>query len=144
MLQKRRDMGSIPDGLCKTAAEMKKGMVVTRKYNSDTKEFELAFPQEGDSLYGFVTLRIDEKTHKGSYYDTIPKGVRATCYTLVKHNEWATDQFTGELAVGDKASVGTDGKLVKQTSPEKAVFEVIGLIPAMGGYEYPMVEVKVL
>ena len=144
MLQKRRDLGSMPDGLMKTKVEVVKGMAVARKLNAETKQYEICLPAAGDTIYGFVDLRIDEKIYRFSEYDVIPAGKRAVVYTLVKDNEWATDQFVGELVVGDLAKVGTDGKLAKTTNAEEAVFEIVGTQAAMAGYENAMVVAKVL
>lgn len=142
MLQKRRDLGTMPDGLMKTSVELTKGMLVQRKLVDG--EYVIALPEDGKAVYGFVTLRDDEAVYKLSSYDKIAKGVRAVVYTLVKDNEWATDQFTGEFAKGDLAKAGTDGKLVAATGAEDALFEVVGVSKAMAGYEFPMVTVKVL
>lgn len=144
MLQKHRDLGSMPDGLMKTKVEMTKGMAVARKLNAETKQYEICLPAEGDVIYGFVDARIDEKIYRFSEYDVIPAGKRAVVYTLVKDNEWRTDQFEGELAIGDLCAVGTNGKLVKTTETDKAVFEIVGVQAAMAGYEFPMVVAKVL
>lgn len=148
MLQKRRDLGSIPDGLGVTAEAIKKGCAVTRKFVDGVYTF--AKPSDKtDEIYGFITLRIDEDEHKDSYYDVIPAGKKAVVYTLVKNNEWATTEFVGDLAVGDKCGIETTGddagKLTKTTSnATEAIFEVIGVSAAMAGYEEPMVTVKVL
>lgn len=144
MLQKHRDLGSMPDGLMKTKVEMTKGMAVARKLNAETKQYEICLPEAGDTIYGFVDARIDEKIYRFSEYDVIPAGKRAVVYTLVKDNEWRTDQFTGELAVGDLCAVGTDGKLVKTEDATTAVFEIVGVQAAMAGYENAMVVAKVL
>ena len=141
MLQKRRDLGTMPDGLMKTSVELTKGMIVQRKLVDG--EYVIALPEDGKAVYGFVTLRDDEAVYKVSHYDTIPVGVRAVVYTLVKDNEWATDQFTGDLKIGDKVKAGTDGKLVAASDTD-ALFEVIGVSKAMAGYEFPLVTVKVL
>lgn len=140
-LLKRRDLGSMPDGLMKTSVELTKGMLVQRKLVGS--EYVLALPTDGKA-YGFVTLREDEAVYKASHYDTIAKGVRAVVYTLVKDNEWATDQFAEGLVIGDLAKAGTDGKVVKASGAEDALFEVIDVTEAMAGYENALVTVKVL
>lgn len=150
MLQKYRDLGSIPDGLCRVAQDTVKGSGVIRKL-ADGKEV-LALPstkEEAAAFTGFVTLDIEYSEHKGSYYDVIPKGSLAVCYTKVKDNEWKTTEFVGELAVGDKCCIGytaeTDaGKVKKVATGETATLEVIGKVAAMAGYENPMVIVRVL
>ena len=142
MLFKRRDLSSMPDGLMKTSVELTKGMLVQRKLVDG--EYVIALPEDGKTVYGFVTLREDEAVYKISHYDTIEKGVRAVVYTLVKDNEWATDQFTEGLVKGDLAKAGTDGKVVKATGAEDALFEVIDVAEAMAGYENALVTVKVL
>ncbi len=38
----------------------------------------------------------------------------------------------------------TDGTLKKETEKANALFEVVATYPAMGGYEKPMIDVKVL
>lgn len=145
MLQKRRDLGSIPDGLGVTAEEMNKGTAVTRKFVDGVYTF--AKPAaDTDEIYGFITLRIDDNEHGDDHYDKIPAGKKAVVYTLVKNNEWATTEFDGELAVGDHCNVShagaTAGKLVKASAD--GLFEVMGVAAAMAGYEKPMVTVKVL
>lgn len=151
MLQKRRTISAIPDGLCNTAEEIVKGRAVVRKYDTDKKDFVYALPTTADeakAVYGFITLRIDEDTHKDSYYDTIPADKKAVVYTLVKNEEWATTEFEDTLAVGDKCVVDysgdNKGKLKKAGAEDTAQFEVTEVTPAMGGYEYPLVSVKVL
>lgn len=141
MLQKRRDLGTMPDGLMKASVELTKGMIVQRKLVDG--EYVIALPEEGKPVYGFVTLRDDEAVYKLSSYDQIEKGKRAVVYTLVKDNEWATDQFEGELKIGDLVAAGTNGKLVA-AGDSNAIMEVIGVSKAMAGYEFPMVTVKVL
>lgn len=141
MLQKRRDLNSMPDGLMKASVELTKGMIVQRKLVDG--EYVIALPETGAPVYGFVTLRDDEAVYKLSSYDKIEKGKRAVVYTLVKDNEWATDQFEGSLVIGDKVAAGTNGKLVK-ASGDEAIAEVIGVSKAMAGYEFPLVTVKVL
>lgn len=141
MLFKRRDLGSMPDGLMKASVELTKGMLVQRKLVNG--EYVLAMPENGKA-YGFVTLREDEAVYKASHYDTIEAGKRAVVYTLVKDNEWATDQFEAGLAMGDYAKAGANGKVVKATSAEDALFEVIDVTEAMAGYENALVTVKVL
>ena len=145
MLQKRRDLGSIPDGLGVTAEAIRKGTAVTRKFVDGV--YTYAKPAaEADEIYGFITLRIDDNEHPDSHYDMIPAGKKAVVYTLVKNNEWATTEFDGELAIGDKCNVSytgeTAGKLVKAEAD--GLFEVIGVTAAMAGYEEAMVTVKVL
>lgn len=141
-LQKHRDLGSMPDGLMKTKVELTKGMAVTRRLVDGVYEIDL--PATGDTIYGFVDARIDEKVYRFSEYDVIPAGKRAVVYTLVKDNEWRTDQFEGSLVVGDLCAVGTNGKLVKTSDKEAAVFEIVGVQAAMAGYEKAMVVAKVL
>lgn len=147
MLQKRRDLGSIPDGLGTTATEMKKGRAVVRKFVEGVLTYALpATAEEAQNVYGFVTLRIDDKHHTDQYHDMIPAGVKAVAYTLVKHNEWATTEFDGELQLGDKCGIAYEGdkagKVVKAT--ENPLFEVVGVSGAMAGYNEAMVVVKVL
>lgn len=141
MLAKVRDLGSMPDGLMKASVELTRGMIVQRKLVDGA--YVIALPEAGASVYGFVTLREDESIYARSYYDTIEVGKRAVVYTLVKDNEWATDQFTGTLNIGDKVEAGTDGKLVKATGDE-AIAEVIGVAKAGAGYEKATVIVKIL
>lgn len=147
MLRKHRDLGSMPDGLMKAKEDLVKGMIVARTL--DEGEYKIAKPADtkGTGVYGFVTLREDEAVYKESYYDEIKAGQRAVVYTLVKDNEWATDQFEGELSslkVGDKMFANTSGKLAKVVSGETALFELIDKQDAMAGYENAMVIVKVL
>lgn len=146
MLRKYRDLGSMPDGLMKAKVDLVKGMIVCRTLNAETKEYEITLPSDtkGTNVYGFVTLREDEAVYKESYYDAIKAGQRAVVYTLVPNNEWATDQFEGTIAVGDKLFANTTGKLAKVASSETALFECIGVQDAMAGYENAMVIVKVL
>lgn len=145
MLQKRRlDEKSLPDGLMKTKVEMTKGMVVCRTLESGEYKITLPSDTKGTNVYGFVTLREDEAVYKQSHYDTIPADTRAVVYTLVPDAEWATDQFEGDVAVGDKLFANTTGKLKKVASGETALFECIGKQDAMAGYENAMVIVKVL
>lgn len=148
MLQKHRDIGSLPDGLMAVAQDTVKGSAVVRKLVDG--KYVLALPssaEEAKNFYGFVTLDIEYREHKGSYYDVIPAGTLAVCYTRVPNNEWKTTEFDGELAIGDKCVIShegaTAGKVVK-ASDANATLEVIGLIGAMAGYEEAMVIVKVL
>lgn len=148
MLQKRRDLGSIPDGLGVTAAEMNKGTAVIRKFVGGVLTFaKPSSAAEAKDIYGFITLRIDDDLHTDKYHDVIPAGVKAVVYTLVANNEWATTEYTGTLAVGDKCVVeysgANAGKLKKATS-ETPLFEVVAVSPAMAGYNDPMVTVRVL
>lgn len=151
MLQKRRDLGSIPDGLCFTAAKTVKGTAVVKKYNSVKNRYELAKPSTADeaaNIYGFVTQRIDDVYYTDKYYDEIPADTRAVAYTLVANNEWATTEFVDGLAIGDKATVeytgSNAGKLKKASTGDIALFEVVNMTPAMGGYEDALVDVRVL
>lgn len=147
MLRKVRDLGTMPDGLMKANVDLVRGMIVARKLVSG--EYKIVLPEgtDGSGVYGFVTLREDEAVYKESHYDKIAKGTRAVVYTLVKDNEWATDQFEGELSslnIGDKLFANTNGKLKKVTASETPLFELIGKQEAMAGYENAMVIVKVL
>lgn len=148
MLMKHRDLGSMPDGLCRVAENVTKGMGLVRKLVDGV--YVLAKPtsaEEAKAFYGFVTLDIEYKEHKGSYYDEIEKGTLAVCYTRVKDNEWKTTEFNGELAVGDKCAIGFSGanagKVVK-VSDGSETMEVVGKIAPMAGYEQAMVIVKLL
>lgn len=148
MLYKHRDMASIPDGLMKAKVALKRGMIVCRKLESGEYKITLPSDTAGTDVYGFVTLREDESIYARSHYDDIEAGKRAVVYTLVKDNEWATDQikegdFAG-LAVGDKMYANTDGTLGKVSSGETALFECIGKKSAGAGYEKDTVIVKVL
>lgn len=154
MLQKYRDKGSIPEGLCRVNADIKKGSAVIRKV-VERKEV-LALPSTADEakdFTGFVTLDIEYNEHKGSYYDVIAKDSLAVCYTRVPNNEWKTTEFVGNLNVGDKCVIGYKDKedagkvrAVKAGAPdnEVATLEVIGKSAAMAGYEEPMVVVRIL
>lgn len=154
MLQKRRDLGSIPDGLGTVEENINKGSAVVRVINADTGEITYKLPSTADeakNIYGFVTLRIDDKLRTEKFYDVIEAGSKAVCYTLVKNNEWATTEFVGTestLKYGTKLSVGYEGKnkgkLVVASGSDTALFEVVGYTPAMGGYEDPLLTVKVL
>lgn len=146
MLRKHRiTRDSIPDGLMKTSAEFTKGMIVGRKLNPTTKEYEIVFCGEDVEAYGFITLREDEAVYKESYYDEIPAGTKATVYTLVKNHEWRTDQFDGQLDKGDKVIAGTNGKLQKSTQDSDTIIgEIVGVSAAMAGYENAMVTVKLV
>lgn len=153
MLQKRRDLGSMPDGLGIVNEDIKKGSLVIRTI-ADDGEIVLKLPsteEEAKNVYGFVTLRIDDKLRTEKYYDTLEANTRVTCYTLVKNNEWATTEFVGTestLKNGVKLAVGYEGsskgKLVVASGSATPLFEVIGYTPAMGGYEDPLLTVKVL
>ena len=150
MLQKRRSIASIPDGLMATATDIRKGRAVIRKFNGTTGKYEIALPSTADeakAIYGFVTLRIDENVYKESHYDLIPAGTKAVVYTSVTNEEWATTEFVGTLAIGDKVvpsfTGGDKGKLMKVTT-ETPMYEIIGVSPAMGGYEEAMVTFKIL
>lgn len=153
MLQKRRDLGSMPDGLGIVNEDIVKGSLVIRTIEEDGEVvYKLPSTEdEAKDVYGFVTLRIDDKLRTEKYYDTIEANTRATCYTLVKNNEWATTEFVGTESIlknGVKLSVGYEGKekgkLVVATGGSIPLFEVIGYTPAMGGYEDPLLAVKVL
>ena len=147
MLRKRRDLGTMPDGLMKAKEDLVKGMIVARTLEDGSYVITKPKDTTGAGVYGFVTLREDEATYKESHYDNISAGQRAVVYTLVKDNEWATDQFEGDLKslnIGDKLFANTTGKLKKVTSGEKAIVELIDKQEAMAGYEKAMVVVKVL
>lgn len=112
MLQKRIDLGSIPFGLYKTKDEMVKGRLV--KFNQ--KDETLEYATSDADANAFVTLRIE--TNAGgdiADHDKIAKGKKAVAYTLVKDNIWGTTEVDGiaTLAIGDKLTCGTDGKLKK-------------------------------
>lgn len=153
MLQKRRDLGSMPDGLGIVNEDIIKGSLVVRTIASDG-EIVYKLPEteeEASNVYGFVTLRIDDKLRTEKHYDTIEANTRAVCYTLVKNNEWATTEFVGTetaLQSGTKLSVGYEGKekgkLVVATGSSTPLFEVVCYTPALGGYEDPLLTVKVL
>lgn len=144
MLQTRRIIASLPDGLCDAGEKLTKGRLVARSLKTDKSGYELKLATTNDDVYGFVTLRIDSNEHKMSYYDEIEKGKKAVVYTLVKNEEYGTDQFKGEIGIGDFVSCDTDGTLKKETEKASALFEVVATYPAMGGYEKPMIDVKVL
>lgn len=135
---------SIPDGLMDASVELTKGMIVGRKLNADTGKYEIVLPADGVEVYGFVTLREDSAVLRESFYDKIEKGHKAVVYTLVKNHSWRTDQYTGELVVGDKVVAGTDGKLVKHTEGGEAIAEVIEVNGAWVGYENPTITVRIL
>ena len=106
MLQKRRDLASIPDGLGVTAAEITKGRAVVRKFVDGVYTYAVpASADEAADVYGFITLRIDDNMHADKHYDVIPAGKKAVVYTLVKNNEWATSEFVGSPVKGDKMAV---------------------------------------
>lgn len=149
MLQKRRDLGSMPDGLGVTADAITKGRAVVRKFAEGVYTYAVpSTADEAKDIYGFVTLRIDDDLYTDKYFDIIPKGVKAVVYTLVKNNEWATSEFVGTLAKGDKCVVeysGKDaGKLKKASGADTPLFEVMSVSAAMAGYEDALVTVKVL
>lgn len=149
MLQKRRMIASIPDGLCNTNEVIRKGRAVVRKLVNGAYVYALpATADEAKAVYGFATLRIDEDTHKESYYDSIPAGVKAVVYTLVPNESWATTEFVAPLVVGDKCVVefagDNKGKLKKAGDTDTPLFEVVAVTPAMGGYEEALVDVRVL
>lgn len=147
MLRKYRDLGTMPDGLMKAKEDLVKGMIVARTLDEGSYVITKPKDTKGTGVYGFVTLREDEAVYKESYYDDIKAGQRAVVYTLVKDNEWATDQFEGELSsltVGDKMFANTTGKLKKVATTETPIVEVIDTQEAMAGYEKAMVVVKVL
>lgn len=151
MLEKDRDFATLPDGCYYLAENMQKGMGACRVLNGDLGKFELRLPttkEEALNFYGFVTNTIEYKEHKESYYDTLMKGEMAVCYTRVPNNSWKTTEFVGELAIGDKCAIGYEsadkGKVRKIKEDETATLEVIATTPAMGGYEYAMVIVRVL
>lgn len=149
MLQKRRDLGSMPDGLGVTAAEITKGRAVIRKFVDGVYTYALpSTADEAKDIYGFITLRIDDDLYTDKYHDKIPKGVKAVVYTLVKNNEWATSEFEGTLAKGDKCIVESTGenagKLKKAGTSDTPLFEVMSVSAAMAGYEDALVTVKIL
>lgn len=149
MLQKRRDLGSIPDGLGVTATALKKGTAVIRKYATGVLTYAVpSTADEAKAVYGFITLRIDDSEGTDKSWDTIPAGKKATVYTWVKNNEWATTEFVGSLAVGDKCVIGftagtNAGKVIKVTT-ETPTLEVVAVSPAKVGYEDALVTVKIL
>lgn len=153
MLQKRRDLASIPDGLGVTATAMVKGTAVVRKIvNGVITYAKPSTLAEAQDIYGFITLRIDDNDHPDKFYDTIEAGKKATVYTWVKNNEWATTEFVGTLVAGDKcaidfteANAGKVRKLDTVTNPtEVALLEVVSVSPAKSGYIDSLLTVKVL
>ncbi len=148
MLQKRRDLGSIPDGLGVLAEDTIKGTAVVRKIvNGIVTYAKPATEAEAKNIYGFVTLRIDEKNHPDANYDKMKAGKKAVAYTWVKNNEWATTEFTGDLVVGQKAGIGftgeDKGKVIAATDAN-ATLEVVNVTGAMNTYSAPLVTVKIL
>ena len=87
MLRKRRDLGTMPDGLMKAKEDLVKGMIVARTLEEGSYVITKPKDTTGAGVYGFVTLREDEATYKESHYDNISAGQRAVVYTLVKDNE---------------------------------------------------------
>ena len=151
MLQKRRDIASLPDGLQAVATDIRKGRAVIRKLNGTKGVFELALPGtalEAADCYGFVTLHIEDNLHSDSYFDTIKAGKKAVVYTFVKNEEWATTEFVGPLVLGDKCAIGYGaedaGKVIKAVGEVVPVCEVVAVTPAMGGYEEAMITVKLV
>jgi hypothetical protein len=103
MLAKRIDQNSIPLGTYTLHEDIIKGSAVF--LNSDD---ELALPTseaEAQAVLGLVTFRIEYKEGKDSDYETLEAGKRVVCYTLEKHNVWATTQHTGTIAKGDSLVV---------------------------------------
>lgn len=148
-LQNRRARLFLPNGLHETAEKMTKGMLVSRRLKQETGEYELYLPtSDADEVYGIVDLRQDSTDHVDSYYDEIPAGVRAVANTLMKDDGWGTDQFTGALEVGDLAmpDYANKGKIKKceEADIAKAIFRVVGFIPAGQGAEKDMVDVEVI
>ena len=107
LFKHRVTTASIPDGLMECDVELTKGMIVARKLVDG--KYKIVLPESAKEVYGFVTLREDEAVYKASHYDAIPAGKKAVVYTLVKDHEWRTDQFEGELVVGDKVAAKTNG-----------------------------------
>lgn len=131
MLQQYRRIASINDGLLQTSEAMTKGMLVVKKLNASTKEFELALPtEETDKPYGFITNQQTLDDHVTSYYDAIAKGERAIVWTKVPNEVWVTDQFTGTLEVGDLVGidVANKGKVKKVT--DNALLQVVEVFDA--------------
>ena len=87
MLRKRRDLGTMPDGLMKAKEDLVKGMIVARTLENGSYVITKPKDTTGAGVYGFVTLREDEATYKESHYDDIAAGQRAVVYTLVKDND---------------------------------------------------------
>ena len=59
MLQKFRDKGSIPEGLCRVAQDTVKGSAVIRKFVSGKEVLALpSTAEEARDFTGFVTLDI--------------------------------------------------------------------------------------
>lgn len=145
MLHSVRTIATIPDGLMKAKVKLVRGMIVSRVLENG--EFKIALPTGANDtgIYGFVTLREDEAIYSRAYYDEIAADRRAVVYTLVKNEEWATDQVEGfeALNIGDKLVAGANGKLVAGETGTY-VFEVIGKRKAFAGYENDTVIVKVL
>lgn len=148
MLHSVRTIATIPDGLMKAKVDLVRGMIVSRTLDGLTKEYEITLPtgHDDENIYGFVTLREDESIYARSEYDKIEKGKRAVVYTLVKNEEWATDQVDGfsTLEIGDKLYAASTGKLTKVSSAETPIAIVIGKRKALSGYEKDTVIVKIV
>lgn len=156
MLQKHRGTDrSIPDGLYTINENMKKGTAVVRKFVATTADepakFVLAKPTttaEAQDFYGFITLAIEFKEHKESYYDMLEKDTQVVCYTRVPNVSWKTTEFAGELVIGDKCAIGYEeadaGKIRKIKEGETATMEVVETFGAMAGYEEAMVAVRLI
>lgn len=142
MLQKRIDHGYIPIGTAIASVDMKKGTVVVIQYVNGV---ETAIPcllstTVGVKGFAFLTVRDDEGTYKDN--DTILAGARMVVCSLVRGNVWATTEFTGTLAIGDKLAV-VDGKIVAVGAGE-ALFEAVETEAAGYVYTDALLNVRVL
>lgn len=146
---------SVPIGLYHVNEDMKKGTAVYLKFvaatDNEPAKFVLTKPTTADEakdFFGFVTLAIEFKEHKESYYDMLDTLEPVVCYTRAHNVAFKTTEFVGELTVGDKCVIGYEsadaGKVRKAKDGEAVTMEVMEVFAAMAGYEEAMVAVRML
>lgn len=145
MLQKRINKNSIPYGLAVAGVELTKGALVELTYVAGVATAILPSSVAAGKVYGFAfnTVRDDEGTYKTK--DKIPAGARLVIYSLEQHDEWATSEYVaGTIAVGDKVTFATTGKIVGIAASEPALFVVTDIEAAGSAYEDALLNVRVL
>ena len=145
MLQKRINKNSIAYGQAIAGVDLTKGALVQLTFVAGVETAGLPASVAAGVVRGFAfnTVRDDEGTYKAN--DVIKAGSRMVVYTLAKDDVWATSEFTaGTIAVGDKVTFSTGGKIVGIAASEPALFVVTDIEAAGSAYEDALLNVRVL
>ena len=139
----------------------RKSSNTTKTIANVVKQARLKYEELMESEYISVRVRIDGKETRGqakdneSIYNLQDKNSKLmTCTLDIDVNrgsyvEMQEDSYDEEYKnKGDKLVAeytGDDaGKLKKAAAGDIALFEVVGMTPAMGGYEDAMIEVRII